>query len=122
MCFVYDDYCEVYHKTIRKARKRHRCACGSHFIEPGEQYHNACGKFDGDWFEMKWCAKCHAVMQRIHDLEIERGCREHESWCSPDDLHEAVRDGDYGLLTRDEDGNPIGCDPLVSHLFPTLAA
>lgn len=118
MCFFTDEYAQVWKRTVRKARKEHRCEECPRRIPRGEQYHHVSGIFDGDPFELKWCENCEAVRRRIHDIEIARGCREYEAWCPVGELREAISDGDYGLLRYDGETDSYTCDPVVAHLFP----
>ena len=121
MCFVTDGHAEAYQAVQRKARKNHRCDECRTAIERGATYTNHSGVFDGSWFRFKECAKCVALRQRIHDLEIASGCYEYEAWCPFEELKAAVDEGNYGLLTRDDDGTPINCDRLAHHLYPALS-
>jgi hypothetical protein len=123
MCFYDDDsdgYCDIWRETNPTARKPHRCYECRGTINPGEAYKRVDYVHRSEAGSYKTCRRCEAVRQRIHEVEIARGCRDHESWCPTGQLQEAIwNEGDhYGLMVRDEEGDADHVDPLVAHLFP----
>ena len=49
---------DVFEQYIRKANKRHRCCeCGD-YIQPGDQYCETSGLWDGCWSRFKQCLAC----------------------------------------------------------------
>jgi hypothetical protein len=48
----------VYNSTIRKARKVHTCGECLTLIEPGKQYEEARGLWDGTWDTHRTCMDC----------------------------------------------------------------
>lgn len=100
MCFVYDDYCDVYVSKVRKARKKHRCDGCARGIEPGEKYTHATGIFDGDPFTSRVCGACELDRYKIYLHELSEGCRWQDSWIAPDDLHDYRADHDMQQSDR----------------------
>lgn len=52
---------EIYFSELRKARKVHVCEECRARIQPGEQYENASGKWDGRFDQFKTCSRCIAL-------------------------------------------------------------
>jgi hypothetical protein len=77
-------------EQIRKSRKDRRCdGCFKpEAIKRGELYSHQSGKFEGDFFTVVLCGSCHRDRNAIHEAELARGCREHESWCHVDEIIE----------------------------------
>ncbi len=120
MCFYADGYCEVYNRAYRKARKEHFCSeCGNP-IKTGERYQYHSWVFDGSAGSDKECQKCETLRQYVHDKEIEEGCSEAESWAPIGFLKSGINDGGYGLLTWEQDSDPISVKPIAAHLYPDI--
>lgn len=49
---------DFYCKTLRKARKAHKCEECSGAIRPGETYEYVSGMWDGNLSDFKTCARC----------------------------------------------------------------
>ena len=54
-------------KYIRTARTIHVCdLCGMH-IQKGERYHNLVGKYEGDFYDMKFHQGCYEALEAYWD-------------------------------------------------------
>lgn len=122
MCFYDGDSdgpCDIYIDTRPRARKPHNCCeCGGR-IEPGEMYRRIKSLFDGSFTTEIVCDRCEAVRTRIHEVELARGCREHESWCPVGLLRDAIHndgEGHYGLFAYGDNIDHV--HPIAAHLFP----
>lgn len=123
MCFWYDDTCEVWNETWRKARKEHRCDECAGAILPGERYLSYRWICQGEPGSFKECAKCRTVREIIADREKAEGCTGSEIWAPLHQLSEAIDDDAperYGLMTYHEDIDDYTVDPRAAHLFPML--
>ena len=82
MCFEYDGPNEFSNfKTVKAARKEHRCdECGG-VVAVGESYLNATWKIDGDLGSAKVCRRCEYDRFRVAEHELAEGCRGSEIWC-----------------------------------------
>ena len=120
MCFDYDGYADIYNRSRPRARKEHRCCeCGG-TIAAGEQYHRVESLYDGDWATDRWCDRCEAVRQIIHDHEIADGCGESEAWPPHRGLRDAIVDSDgYGLVEYDGERyrSILEIAPVAGHLI-----
>lgn len=58
VCLDLFDGPEVGTKTMRKARKLHKCCECHQEINPGETYEHVTGLWDGAWSSFKTCAIC----------------------------------------------------------------
>lgn len=68
--------CEFYRKTVRKARKPHRCDLCRSQIEIGETYFYESGKFEGSMFENHVCNDCNPLQEaffRINRNDLDGG-------------------------------------------------
>lgn len=54
----YDGYCDFAHHEDRVARVAHRCDECRKVIAPGATYRKHVGKWEGDFFAMKFCRRC----------------------------------------------------------------
>lgn len=113
MCFYYDgDGSYPYReKVVVRARKQHRCEECSVPIKPGDTYRYVTGRYEGDWFEMRFCAHCDFIRHVIASVERARGCAEDEAWPPSGNLAGDWSDGDYardlGLYDpSDDDAEP----------------
>lgn len=88
MCFHHDEYADCWSSKIRKARTDHSCESCYRKIQPGELCYFGSGIFDGNPFSLYVCGECMATRYRIHLHELERGCREYESWAKFDEIIE----------------------------------
>ena len=80
MCFIADEYAEVYHAHSRRARKDHQCYECNDGIKAGEIYEYGSGVFDGRGFSQKTCRRCVYDRARIYQIERRNGCRDGESF------------------------------------------
>ena len=96
MCFYYDEYAEVYREKDVKARKEHKCSECYKVIQKNELYKYIFTIFQGDASAIKICPVCQNKRQKIHDIEISRGCKEHEAWPPCGALMEYVHE--YNLI------------------------
>lgn len=102
MCFHYEYYPEFQSASLVRARKGHRCeGCGK-TIQPKHLYYYVAGKFEGDFFTTKVCGACQLDQYRIHIIELSRGCRHAESWCSFDDVLSFLDDYEIDRSTQEE--------------------
>lgn len=97
MCFYYDDSesAEFWTEKIVKARKPRKCNACNGAIEIGDLYDRITYLFEGDFETLHYCGVCHHTRYMIHLEELEKGCREYDSWCQHDDLWEALNSGEY---------------------------
>jgi len=96
MCFYSDDgYAEFYREKEVKARKEHKCYECCKTVLKNEIYQYIFTVFEGNVSVIKICSKCKNIRQRIHDIEINHGCSENESWVPFGGLREYAKD--YGL-------------------------
>ena len=61
----YDGYeePELYDERFPIAKKKHMCCeCGGN-IKPGQKYHRATGKWDGDFRSFKTCLPCNSIRE-----------------------------------------------------------
>ena len=80
MCFIYDDYADVYDVTTPKARKEHKCTECNKPIEKGSVYHRVKMLFEGNWDVFKLCQFCQDLREAVYKKERKEGCDETESW------------------------------------------
>lgn len=59
---------ELYDETKRTARKSHQCACCFRKIEPGSQYMDCTGKWDGDFGRYRIHMVCHDLYLQLNDI------------------------------------------------------
>ncbi len=104
----YDEPCEVYNETERKARKHHTCESCSGPIVPGERYRYVSGVFDHSGFSFKQCGDCMAA----HDEFAER----HDEAPAVVDLFDAL---DHCVQ---EDGPSSWAVPFFERMKARLAA
>lgn len=95
MCFVYDEYAELYREKKIKAKKEHLCTECNKTIFKNETYQYVFTIFQGDATSIKVCSICQDKRQKIHDIEINHGCSESESWPPLGELKECLQY--YGL-------------------------
>lgn len=112
MCFYSgdEDWTSLQYKP-RKARKRHECEECDQPINPGDVYRYGAGLFEGQFHEMKVCARCEFVRELIASVERSRGCAEYEAYPPYGSLGSDWIDGGYaaelGLYdTSDDDAEP----------------
>lgn len=96
MCFYYDEYAELYREKVVKAKKEHKCSECYKSILKGETYQYIFTIFQGDASVIKICPICRDKRQKIHDIEINHGCKEHEAWPPFGALMECV--DEYSLV------------------------
>lgn len=96
MCFYYDEYAELYREKTVKAKKDHKCSECYKPILKGEIYQYIFTIFQGDASVIKICSDCRDKRQKIHDIEISHGCKEHEAWPPFGTLMEHA--SEYGLV------------------------
>jgi len=97
VCFYYDEYAELYREKDVKAKKEHKCSECYQVIQKNEIYKYIFTVFQGDASTIKICSVCQDKRQKIHDIEISHGCKEHEAWPPLGDLREYLQH--YGLAT-----------------------
>lgn len=83
------DRAEVYNLTTPKARKRYHCEECNGFIEPGEQYENVFGKWEGYVSTLRTCERCCDIRQWVKN-NVPCFCWAHGSMI--DDAREAVQE------------------------------
>ena len=77
MCFDYDGV--LLRSETRTARKTHKChECGAE-IKSGDRYFFGAWPADGTFHQIKSCAGCEEVRDKIGAIEIENGCGAWES-------------------------------------------
>ncbi len=86
MCFYDTELPEMYRSSIRKARKQHRCDGCYKPILPGDLYVDGNCRFEGEFYAYQTCGVCEVDRDKIHEAEIDRGCRWNESWCPFEEL------------------------------------
>jgi hypothetical protein len=74
MCWENEGGWVELNRGVRTARKAHLCAEG-HTINPGERYHWAVGKWEGDFSTWKACEPCIAAAQALG-----AACRLYDRW------------------------------------------
>jgi len=98
MCFEYDGYNDFQQVRWPKARREHQCEECCMKILKGEKYCRFSGKYDGDFFDFKICARCEALREFISKQEEAAGCHPHESTCPVGQLMYEARE--RGLFPR----------------------
>jgi predicted transglutaminase-like protease len=91
MCFIYDEYAELYKEKDVKAKKEHKCSECARTIFKNETYQYIFTIFQGDATTTKICSDCKDKRQKIHDIEISHGCSENESWPPLGELREYLQ-------------------------------
>lgn len=81
-CIYVDDYPDICHQKIVRARKEHRCTeCGA-TIAPGRLYERASMLMDGRWDTFTTCARCVNVRDEFFTCGYYfGGIREHFQEC-----------------------------------------
>lgn len=99
MCFYSDGGGEMFSNRVVVARKVHNCGECPTQIQPGEPYRKYVGKYEGDFFQFPWCARCDFIRHAIHWYEVEvEKCDESESWpLAFGNLCEDWSEGDYDV-------------------------
>lgn len=110
MCFYSDEGSYPYREKVTRARKQHHCIECPDPIKPGDFCLYVAGLYDGVWFDMRFCARCHFVRSAIASVERSRGCDESESWPPSGTLAEDWLEGNYpadlGLFDPSDDAEP----------------
>lgn len=90
----YDCYCDYdepdfYARSVRKARKHHKCEECSGTVAPGEKYEHVAGCWDGYVSTMKTCERCYDIRTWVKN-NVPCFCWAHGSMI--DDAREAVEE------------------------------
>lgn len=101
MCFD-TERPDAYGEEIRKARKPHRCDGCQREILAGDLYVSGHGIFDGEAFSLKVCGACEHTRERIHEQELEEGCRWDESWIDINEITDYCIETGFLLSTIPE--------------------
>lgn len=82
MCFNndFDGYPDFQTVEYKIAKKEHRCGICRKLIQKKEQYELTKGKFDGDFFQVKYCNLCCQNKFLIVLHELKEGCGWGEAW------------------------------------------
>ena len=84
---------DLFRKTIRRARKPHKCCeCGA-TIQPSSKYADIFGVWEGDEMGYKQCLECNQIGEKI--------TKEDDCGYGIGELYEYLLDGDY--LNFDEE-------------------
>lgn len=102
MCFHYDLTNEFDSLSWVKAKTQHQCYACNLIIEAKDLCEYAAGKCDGYFFSYYLCGSCCLTTYRIHLHEIIEGCREWQSWCPVDELHDYCRETNFERSTHHE--------------------
>ncbi len=54
---------EFYQEEFPVAKKDHKCCECGEAIKPGQKYHKAVGKWEGDFDVFKTCMPCHSIRE-----------------------------------------------------------
>jgi len=68
MSHAYDDCYAFYSETWHKANKEHACSACLETIKPGHQYCRAAWAFEGEFDNVKRCARCQAMHKHLRNL------------------------------------------------------
>lgn len=113
MCFWVDDESSFSRVVVRRARKERECCECVDGIKPRDYYRLASYVFDGRWYQLAQCARCHFIAAAIASVERSEGCAEYEAWPAWGELEQAWDDDPkyavaLGVGVPIEEGDPEG--------------
>lgn len=101
MCFEYEP-ADVWESRVVKARRDHHCGGCRRPIAAGELYVRERWLFEGSWDTQAVCGACELTIVRVGREEVAAGCPAAESWISPADLAEHLRETEMVPSTSEE--------------------